>query len=225
MTVSSPVPKVIQQLLTSSSSSSCHFYPPLYLPSITCFRRQFLRKIWPIQLASSFLISCRIFLCSLTLCNTSSFLTWSVQLTFSILLQHHISKPLPLPRFKVWLWSWLSVVSYSVYLSCFVPSAKFLRRKKLLDDLEGRRGYSHLKEEALDRTTWRNRFGRGCGPDVWQITDEWIYARLRNWDERLLASSCLSVRPSVFPHGTMLFLLRRFSWSLVHECLPKICSE
>jgi hypothetical protein len=25
------VPKVIQQLLTSSSSSSCHFYPPLYL--------------------------------------------------------------------------------------------------------------------------------------------------------------------------------------------------
>jgi hypothetical protein len=29
--VSSPVPKVIQQLLTSSSSSSCHFHPPLYL--------------------------------------------------------------------------------------------------------------------------------------------------------------------------------------------------
>jgi hypothetical protein len=28
----------------------------------------------------------------LTLSNTSSFLTWSVQLIFSILLQHHISK-------------------------------------------------------------------------------------------------------------------------------------
>ena len=27
------------------------------------------------------------------------------------------------------------------------------RRKKLLDDLKDRRGYSHLKEEALDRTT------------------------------------------------------------------------
>ena len=26
------------------------------------------------------------------------------------------------------------------------------RRKKLLDDLKERRGYSHLKEEALDRT-------------------------------------------------------------------------
>ena len=39
-----------------------------------------------------FLISCRIFLCLLTLSNTSSFLTWSVQLIFSILLQHYISK-------------------------------------------------------------------------------------------------------------------------------------
>jgi hypothetical protein len=37
------------------------------------------------------------------------------------------------------------------------------RRKKLLDDLGDRRGYSNLKEEALDRIKWRNRFGRGCG--------------------------------------------------------------
>jgi len=29
-----------------------------------------------------------------------------------------------------------------------------------------------LKEEALDRTVWRNRFGRGFGPVVWQITDD-----------------------------------------------------
>jgi hypothetical protein len=40
------------------------------------------------------------------------------------------------------------------------------RRTKLLDDLGDRRGYSHLKEEALDRITWTNRFGRGCGPVV-----------------------------------------------------------
>jgi hypothetical protein len=40
------------------------------------------------------------------------------------------------------------------------------RRKKFLDDLEDRTGYSHLKEEALDRIKWRNRFGRGCGPVV-----------------------------------------------------------
>ena len=45
------------------------------------------------------------------------------------------------------------------------------RRKKLLDDLKDRRGYSHLKEEALDRTMWRNGFGRGVGPVVGQITE------------------------------------------------------
>ena len=44
------------------------------------------------------------------------------------------------------------------------------RRKELLDDLKERRGYSHLKEEALDRTVWRARFGRGFGPVVRQTT-------------------------------------------------------
>jgi hypothetical protein len=34
------------------------------------------------------------------------------------------------------------------------------RRRKLLDDLKESRGYSHLKEEALDRIMWRPRFGR-----------------------------------------------------------------
>ena len=42
------------------------------------------------------------------------------------------------------------------------------RRRKLLDDLKERREYSHLKEEALDRTMWRARFGRGFGPVVRQ---------------------------------------------------------
>ena len=37
------------------------------------------------------------------------------------------------------------------------------RRKKLLGDLKDRRGYCQLKEEILDRTMWRNRFGRGFG--------------------------------------------------------------
>jgi hypothetical protein len=30
-----------------------------------------------------------------------------------------------------------------------------------------------LKEESLDHTVWRTRFGRGYGPDVRQ-TAEWI---------------------------------------------------
>ena len=45
---------------------------PFIFPSITCFRRQFLRKMWPNQLAFRFLISCRIFLCSLTVSNMNS---------------------------------------------------------------------------------------------------------------------------------------------------------
>jgi hypothetical protein len=45
------------------------------------------------------------------------------------------------------------------------------RRRKLLDDLKDRRGYFHLKEEAVDRTVWRARFGRDIGPAVRQITE------------------------------------------------------
>jgi hypothetical protein len=44
------------------------------------------------------------------------------------------------------------------------------RRRKLLDDLKEKRGYSHLMEEVLDRTMWRARFGRGFGPVVRQTT-------------------------------------------------------
>ena len=41
----------------------------------------------------------------------------------------------------------------------------------LNDELKDRRGYSHLKEEALDRTMWRNRFGGVFGPVVRQNTE------------------------------------------------------
>ena len=44
------------------------------------------------------------------------------------------------------------------------------RYRKVLDDLKERRGYSHSKEEALDHTMWRARFGRGFGPVVRQTT-------------------------------------------------------
>jgi hypothetical protein len=45
------------------------------------------------------------------------------------------------------------------------------RRRKLLDDLKERRGYSHLKEEALVRTMRRARFGGAFGPFVRQTTE------------------------------------------------------
>jgi hypothetical protein len=40
------------------------------------------------------------------------------------------------------------------------------RGKQLLDDLQEKRGYCKLKEEALDCTLWRTRFGRGHGSVV-----------------------------------------------------------
>jgi hypothetical protein len=47
------------------------------------------------------------------------------------------------------------------------------RRRKLLDDLKEKKEYFHMKEEALDRTVWRARFGRGFGPVVRQ-TAKWM---------------------------------------------------
>ena len=58
------------------------------------------------------------------------------------------------------------------------------RRRKLLDDLKDRRGYCHLKEEALDRTMWRNRFGGGFEPVVRQNT-EWMMNLCQEWKVRL----------------------------------------
>ena len=41
---------------------------PFIFPSITCFRGQFLRKMWPIQLAFRFLISCSLTLICMYVC-------------------------------------------------------------------------------------------------------------------------------------------------------------
>jgi hypothetical protein len=51
-----------------------------------------------------------------------------------------------------------------------VTGRQGIRRRKLLDDLQEGREYSHLKEEALDRSMRRARFGRGFGPVVRQTT-------------------------------------------------------
>ena len=91
-TVSSIFLKVIRQLLTSSSSPSPHFYPSLYLSF-----NKVLQNVVPTQSTSNQLaflrfVICRLFLSPFTQCNTSPFLTRWVQLIFSILLQHYISK-------------------------------------------------------------------------------------------------------------------------------------
>jgi hypothetical protein len=45
------------------------------------------------------------------------------------------------------------------------------RRKQLLDDLKEKRKSWKLKEEALDHTLWRTRFGRRYGLVVRQTTE------------------------------------------------------
>jgi len=46
------------------------------------------------------------------------------------------------------------------------------RSKQLLDDIKENRGCSKLKENALDCTLWRTRFGRGCGSVVKHSTKQ-----------------------------------------------------
>jgi hypothetical protein len=63
-------------------------FPPFIFHSITRCRGQFLRKMWPIQLAFCLLISCRIFLCFLTLSNTPSFVSLSLSLSLCLSPSH-----------------------------------------------------------------------------------------------------------------------------------------
>ena len=93
---SSAVSYKFQYLLFSFRSPSCslllfhRLHVPSILRSVTCFIRQFLSKVWPIQLAFPHFSVWRIRLPSLTIRNTSSFLTRSAQLIFFLLFQHHI---------------------------------------------------------------------------------------------------------------------------------------
>jgi len=52
-----------------------------------------------------------------------------------------------------------------------VAGRRGIRGKQLLEELKEKRGYWELKEEVLDRTVRRTRFGRGCGPVVRQTID------------------------------------------------------
>jgi hypothetical protein len=51
------------------------------------------------------------------------------------------------------------------------------RRKQLLDDRKETRGYWKFKEEALDHTQWRTRFGRGlwaCRKTEYRINEQYF---------------------------------------------------
>jgi hypothetical protein len=46
------------------------------------------------------------------------------------------------------------------------------RRKKLLDDFKERRGYSHLKKEAVDRNMWRDLLGEALNLSSDRLVDD-----------------------------------------------------
>jgi hypothetical protein len=60
------------------------------------------------------------------------------------------------------------VIGGKIKVGIEVTGRRGRRRRKLLDDPKERRGYSHMKEEALDRTMRKPRFGRGFEPVVRQ---------------------------------------------------------
>jgi hypothetical protein len=60
-----------------------------------------------------------------------------------------------------------------IQCGCFIYKFYISAEILLLDDLKEKRRYWKLKEEALDRTLCRSRFGRGYGSVVRQTT-EWV---------------------------------------------------
>jgi hypothetical protein len=109
------------------------------------------------------------------------------------------------------------------------------RCRKLLDDLKERRGYSHLKDEALDRTMWRARFGRGFGPAVRQTT-KWmnkyiyiyiyIYTYHICWSKHLTdplppAPSLPVSKPILWVKSTTWSITRHFKFAT--ECMCSVC--
>jgi hypothetical protein len=64
--------------------------------------------------------------------------------------------------------------------------------RKLLDDLKERRGYSHLKEEALHRTMWRAGFGRSFGSVMRQTAKRMNIINPTGWfaKRRVLLNCC-----------------------------------
>ena len=62
------------------------------------------------------------------------------------------------------------VIDGKIEVRIEVTGRRGRRRKKLMDDLAEKRGFSKLKDEALDRTVWRSSFGAGYRPVVRQTT-------------------------------------------------------
>jgi hypothetical protein len=107
-----------------------------------------------------------------------------------------------------------------------VTGRRARRRRKLLDDLKERREYSHLKEEALDRTMRRPRFGRGLGPVVRQTT-KWM----NEWDHEFLTRGppgCITGPAANFIISVRTIAITQELWRLglpLTVIFPSVASE
>jgi hypothetical protein len=116
-----------------------------------------------------------LFISLLTLSNTSSYVR-NEEVLLRVMAQRNI-----LHEIRKWKANWIGHILRRNCLLQRINKGKIQggievtgrqgrRRRKLLNDHKERRGYSRLKEEALDRTMWRARFGRGFGPVVRKAT-------------------------------------------------------
>ena len=105
---------------------------------MACFRRKFLHKMWPIKLPFFLVIVFRIFVSFLTLFNTSSVLTRSVQLIFCTLYHYHISKFSKyfwyiLGKWTTWCTNSFLCVYFYLYLStCFRGSRAHHQERQIV---------------------------------------------------------------------------------------------
>jgi len=90
---------LVLPLFSLRSISSCKrllprlpvtYIPPSILPSITCFRSQFLRKMWTVQLSYPLVIVCKIFLSYLILHRFLHDLSNKYSPSFSSTIQSHV---------------------------------------------------------------------------------------------------------------------------------------
>ena len=106
------------------------FIFPSNFPSITYFRRKFLRKMWPIQLAFFHFTVFRTFLTSLATCNTS-FFTRSVH-------------PSPVPHFK----------TSKVFLIYFPMCPRLSTIQTYAQNEEFRYHYPEIYAQVLQGLSW-----------------------------------------------------------------------
>ena len=97
------------------------------------------------------------------------------------------------------------------------------RRKKLLDYLKNRRGYSYLKEEALDCTVWRNRFGGSLEPVVRHIT-EWMNVLPNSCSAFCLDSSGLACVLSIVILRVFTRIFFRTRFTVLSNFILNLCA-